>query len=213
MTLTASNSYGTSAPFVVAMTVGPDQPPAVALIYPVDGTTVTGPISIPMSVNASSPDPDVFIAKVVYYNGSTKLGSSTTPENYNFTWKNVQPGTYTVTAVATDGVGMETTSAPATFTIVADQPPIVSIATPSDGTTYTAPATVALSANATSPNSVVESVTYYQGTTKIGTSNAVIPYAYTWKKVAAGTYTVTAVATDALGFSTTSAPIAIIVNP
>jgi hypothetical protein len=54
-------------------------------------------------------------------------------------------------------------------------------------------------------------VEFYQGTTLIG-SVANAPYTYAWADVAAGTYTITATATDNLGAATTSSPATITVT-
>ena len=50
------------------------------------------------------------MAKVEFFNGATKLGEDTTAP-YSFTWSGVAPGTYTLTARATDNLGGTTTSA------------------------------------------------------------------------------------------------------
>ncbi len=54
-------------------------------------------------------------------------------------------------------------------------------------------------------------VEFFNGANKVG-EDTTAPYSLTWSGVAAGTYTVTARATDNLGASTTSAPSTITVN-
>jgi hypothetical protein len=93
--------------------------------------------------------------------------------------------------------------------------PVVSIIEPASGTTVIYPTTVTLEAEASSPNSTVKSVTYYyqSGATKIATET-VAPYKFNWTKVPVGTYSITAIAKDALGVpSAQSAPVALTVNP
>lgn len=65
-----------------------------------------------------------------------------------------------------------------------------------------APADVVLSATATSGDSSIAKVEFYNGTTKLGEATTA-PYIFTWTDVSAGTYTVTVIATDAKGSSTT----------
>jgi formylglycine-generating enzyme required for sulfatase activity len=65
-----------------------------------------------------------------------------------------------------------------------------------------APAEVVLSATATSSDSSIAKVEFYNGTTKLGEATTA-PYTFTWSNVSAGTYTVTVIATDAKGSSTT----------
>jgi predicted phage tail protein len=76
---------------------------------------------------------------------------------------------------------------------------------------FTAPATVDLAASASDPDGSVAKVEFFNGATKLGEDTSA-PYAFTWSGVAAGTYTVTARASDDMGFTTTSAPVTITVN-
>jgi hypothetical protein len=86
--------------------------------------------------------------------------------------------------------------------------PSVSITSPTDGATFSAPATISLSADASDSDGSVASVTFYSGNTKIGEATS-SPYEATWSDVAAGTYTLTAEATDDDGATTTSASISV----
>jgi hypothetical protein len=197
----------TSAP--VTITVNADVPPSVTLTSPSNGATYVGPVTVPLAATAASSDST--IAKVEFYNGTTKLATVTTAP-YQYSWKGVGAGTYTLTAVATDALGVSTMSAPATITVNADVPPSVTLTSPSNGATYIAPVTVPLAATATSSDSTIAKVEFYNGATKLATVTTA-PYQYGWKGVGAGTYTLTAVATDALGTSATSSAVAITVNP
>jgi Big-like domain-containing protein/beta-propeller repeat-containing protein len=92
--------------------------------------------------------------------------------------------------------------------------PTVSITSPSNGATFTAPATVTITANATDDTSIAK-VDFYANSTLIGTvagNYEVSDYSFTWSNVPAGTYTLTAIATDDQGATTTSAPVSITVG-
>ena len=91
-----------------------------------------------------------------------------------------------------------------------NQPPIVSITAPANGTNFTAPATLAINATATDDGSVAK-VDFYNGTTLLG-SDATSPYSFTWTNVAAGSYTINAIATDNLGSVSTTASVAVTVT-
>lgn len=91
-----------------------------------------------------------------------------------------------------------------------DTPPSVTLVSPAAGATYTAPATIALSANATDIDGTVTQVSFYNGASLIGTDVAA-PYTLSWTNVPAGSYSLTAIATDNGGASTTSMPINITV--
>jgi beta-glucanase (GH16 family) len=90
-------------------------------------------------------------------------------------------------------------------------PPTVSLTSPASGSTATAPATITISANAADANGTVSSVAFYNGATLLGTDTSA-PYSYAWTGVAAGTYSITAKATDNAGAVTTSSAVSITVS-
>jgi hypothetical protein len=83
-------------------------------------------------------------------------------------------------------------------------PSVVSLTAPATGATFTAPATIAVAASASSTSSSISKVDFYVGTTLIGTDTT-SPFSMSWTVQSAGTYSLTAVATDALGSTTRSA--------
>ena len=89
----------------------------------------------------------------------------------------------------------------------------VTLNSPLNNATYTAPANVFFSASATasSGNSVTK-IEFYEGSTKLGEDPS-SPYSYTWNSAPAGNYTLTARSTDTGGNMATSAPVAITINP
>jgi hypothetical protein len=92
-----------------------------------------------------------------------------------------------------------------------NEAPIVNITSPSNGASFTAPASITISADATDSDSGISRVDFFAGTTLLGTTNNA-PYALSWTGVPVGAYSLTAVATDPLGLSTTSAPVSITVT-
>jgi hypothetical protein len=92
-----------------------------------------------------------------------------------------------------------------------NQPPAVALLTPAPDASFAAPATIELSASASDPDGSVARVDFFSGSTLLGSRNAP-PFTYTWSGVAAGSYTLTARATDNAGATTTSAPVAITVT-
>ena len=197
-----AGATGTSAP--VHITVS--DVPLVTLTSPTDGAVVSGPANVTLQATAS--DPDGSVAKVEFYNDATKIGEDTTAP-YSLTWNSVQAGTYYLTARAIDNLGLAVTSEIVTLTI--NLPPTVSLTAPTDGQVVLAPANVTLSATAADQDGTVSKVEFYAGTTLIGTKTTA-PFTYDWTAVSAGTYTITAKATDDRGTVTTSAPATLIVN-
>jgi regulation of enolase protein 1 (concanavalin A-like superfamily)/phosphatidylethanolamine-binding protein (PEBP) family uncharacterized protein len=202
----------TSAAHTITVNSAPaNQPPSVSLTAPANGATFTAPANITVSANAS--DTDGTVARVDFFQGTTLIGSDTTSP-YSIAWNNVPAGTYSLTARATDDDGATTTSAARTITVnpPANQPPSVSLTAPANGATFTAPASITVSANASDSDGTVARVDFYQGTTLIG-SDSTSPYSIQWNNVPSGTYSLTARAIDDDGATTTSAARTIVVNP
>jgi predicted phage tail protein len=92
-----------------------------------------------------------------------------------------------------------------------NQAPTVALTAPANGLTFTAPATITLSATASDPENRLSKVDFFNGSTLLGTDTT-SPFSFTWNSVAAGTYQLRAVATDADGGSATSAIATVTVN-
>ncbi|QYC45671.1 Exoglucanase B precursor [Nonomuraea coxensis DSM 45129] len=133
------------------------------------------------------------------WNGSLGTGASTSI-GFNGTWtgSNPNPTSFTVNGVTCGGVGNNT-------------PPTISLTSPTAGQTFTAPATVPIAATAADADGTVAKVDFYQGSTLLGTDTT-SPYSYNWTNVAAGSYSITARATDNSGAATTSSPVGITVS-
>ncbi|MCU7550617.1 Ig-like domain-containing protein [Chitinophagaceae bacterium LB-8] len=103
------------------------------------------------------------------------------------------------------------TSSSSTGTTAPNQAPTVTITSPKANATYTAPASVRLTATAADADGSISKVEFYKGSTLIQTEK-IAPYDWTWTNVAAGTYTITAKAYDNSGNVTVSAPVTITVK-
>jgi len=91
-------------------------------------------------------------------------------------------------------------------------PPSVVLSSPANASSFTAFASVTLSAEADAPYNPLSYVSFYTNGGLVGVvSNA--PYALTVTGLTAGSYTVTATATDGSGLTGSSAPVNITVNP
>ena len=181
-----------SAP--VSITVGPPQPPTVSITAPQSGASFDAPATIPITASATAAA-GATIAQVEFLNGTTVLGSASTPP-YAFNWTNVGPGDYSLSARATDSRTATTTSTAVPVTVVSAPPPTVSITTPTSGATYTAPASIAITASATAAaGATITQVEFLNSTTVISSASAA-PYTFTWTNVPEGAYSLTARATD-----------------
>jgi uncharacterized repeat protein (TIGR03806 family) len=90
-------------------------------------------------------------------------------------------------------------------------PPDVVLNAPLGGASYTAAASITLSADADAPNNPVSAVSFYSNGALLG-SVTNVPYTLTVTGVGAGSYALTAVATDTTGLSSTSAVANVTVN-
>jgi hypothetical protein len=85
-----------------------DLPPSVTITNPVSGTNVTLPADILVAASAS--DGDGTISQVDFYAGAIWIGAAQSAP-YSVTWSNAPAGVFALTAVATDNLGVTTTSA------------------------------------------------------------------------------------------------------
>jgi hypothetical protein len=210
VTATATDTNGHADSAYLPITVnGPNASPTVAMTAPVNGASFTAPAAITLTAAAS--DTDGSITRVEFLQNGAVLGI-TNIAPYGMIWSNVAPGSYTLSARATDNRAGVTTSAPVTITVGApNNPPTVSLTSPTTGSTFSAPAMISLAANASDSDGSVTRVDFYQGGTLIGSSTSA-PYVGDWSNVGAGSYTLTAKATDNRGAVTTSSPVNVAVT-
>jgi len=187
-------------------TVAVDAPPSVSITSPAANSVFQAPATI--QISASAADPDGTVAEVDFYQGGSLIGAATSAP-YNFTWTGVGPGSYVLSAVAIDNMDASTVSSGVTIRVNA--PPAVVLTSPATGASFTAPATIPLAADTSDSDGTLASVTFYQGTTPIGTVTSA-PYTFSWTNVGQGSYALTAVATDNDGAVTTSPTVNVIVN-
>jgi regulation of enolase protein 1 (concanavalin A-like superfamily) len=188
---------------------GTNQPPTVSVTTPT-ASTFTAPAKF--TVTAAASDTDGTISKVELYQGTQLLKSDTTSP-YSVSVTISTAGTYDLKAIATDNDGASTTSATRTVTVTStstNQPPSVSLTAPAAGSSFTAPASMTVSASASDSDGTVTRVDFYQGSTLIG-SDTTSPYSYSWSNVAAGSYSLTAVARDDDGATRTSSAVSVTV--
>ncbi|MDB5255928.1 MAG: C-terminal target protein [Chitinophagaceae bacterium] len=203
----AYDNLNATANASISITVkAPNQVPTVSITSPANNAVFIAPASI--AITASATDADGTVTKVEFYNGTTLLGTVTSAP-YNFTWNNVTAGNYTLLAKAYDNLNA-IGSASVVIVVNANQAPAVTITSPVNNATFTAPAAVAIVATASDADGSISKVEFYNGTTLLSTSTGA-PYTYNWTNVAVGNYTITAKAYDNLG-ATSSASITIAVK-
>ena len=102
------------------------------------------------------------------------------------------------------------TSAGANITVstTPNQLPTVSITNPIAGQSFTAPASLTITAAASDSDGTIARVDFFAGSQLIA-SDTTSPYQAAWSNVAAGSYSLTAVARDNRGGTRTSSAVAV----
>ena len=197
LTAKATNSHNESKTSTAIAAIV-NNAPTVSLTAPANNSSVVGKASITLSANAA--DTDGTISKVEFYNGTTLLGSSTTAP-YSYNWTNVAPGSYTITAKATDNLSGTTTSNFVSITVT--NPITVNLTAPVNNASVTVGTPIGMTATATDSKGTISKVEFYNGATLLGTSTA-SPYTFSWTNAAVGTYSISAKATDSQSLTQTS---------
>ncbi len=176
---------------------------SVTITSPADASSVD--CSHPPQIQATASNPDGTVTSVSFYRDGSFLGRITNAP-YNLTWTNGIPGSYILTAAATDIFGITTTSSPVAVTLVGNPLPSVSLTAPNQNAVFFEHTNITLLAQATDLNGSIQSVQFFAGTNSLGqTTNS--PFNLVWTNVPVGSYALTAVATDNQGDSAVSTPI------
>jgi len=122
-------------------------------------------------------------------NASIQIGA-----NFSYSGTNNEPESFALNGTTCTG---------------AHQPPSVTLTSPAPGATFTAGATVPLSATATAADgATISRVEFYNDTTLLGTDTSA-PYSFNWVNVPAGDYSLHATAFDSQGASGESTPVGV----
>ena len=190
----------------------------VTITSPASGSTVGGTIPVSASVSIVGA---LTVSSVQFQLDGADLGARDTSAPYSISWDTTTAGngTHTLTAIARDGLlGLSFTSAPVTVTVSNNAPPpadttppTVDITSPASGATVHD--TINVTADA-SDNVGVVGVQFLLDNGVNGSADATTPpYSISWNTATAtdGSHTITAIARDAAGNQTTSAPVTVTV--
>jgi hypothetical protein len=157
------------------------------LTSPMGAAQFTAPATI--SLAATATDSDGSVAKVEFFAGAAKVGTATAPP-FTASWSNVNAGSYTLTAVATDNIGATATSAAVPISVSA-LAPTVTLSAPQSGATFAVGQSILITAQASSPGRSISRVEFYSAGALIsGTDVAGAPTAInvnlSWNTATAG---------------------------
>jgi hypothetical protein len=226
-------------------------PPAVRIVTPTNGSSYLSLPNIELAANAS--DSNGWVTTVEFLANGSRIGRVTNNpfsdellqplvlreshgsivptipgsrlSRFQFVWTNVPPGSYSLTALATDNAGLQTTSDALAIDVTTNLPvPRVRILNPVGATEFPDLATINLFAAAGEAGGVVNTVDFLDNGTNLGTVTNYLaaepdspfhlrmqwlPYYFRWTNAPVGSNILTAVATDNNGSTATSAPVRI----
>ncbi len=196
--------------FLAASAVGTasnNVPPSVSITGPAEGASYKAPIVL--TVDAVAIDTDGTVQQVAFFANGSPIGADTTSP-FSVAWSPL-PGSYTLTAVATDDHWGTGTSTAVHVVILANTPPAVSITSPTSATEFPAQSQIAINASAVDTDGGIQQVEFFVDGLSIGTDGT-SPYSATWSGYI-GNHVLQAVATDNQGATSMSAPVSISVQP
>jgi hypothetical protein len=212
-------------------------PPMARIFVPTNGAVFDLPTDIQLAAFGS--DPDGYVISVEFFAGDHSLGvvsngvivdppfpDGTGPGSRAFflTWTNPPVGDYILTAKATDNGGASSVSSPIKISVQetpppTNKPPIVRITLPENGSSFFTPVDVSICAGASDPDGYVSTVEFFADDKSLGiktnnpsSAGPANPFCLVWSNVPPGKYSLTAVATDNDGATTTSDPVKILVS-
>jgi len=173
-TVTVSSGDADNSPqkLNVYLTLKGDQPPTVSITFPLDGDVVTEKIT----VKAIASD-DKGIKKVEFYlDGKLKKTLKSTPYNYLWNCENYSSGSHTIKVKAYDTISQVGEDS---IKVIVDQPPKVTITSPSSGDIVSKKVTIKVKA---SDDNGIKKVEFYIGG-KLKKTQEKPPYRYRWDAV------------------------------
>ncbi|MCK9561371.1 MAG: endo-1,4-beta-xylanase [Bacteroidales bacterium] len=221
-----NGQHGTKTAVTCSVFTSTNNPPTVSLTAPQNNASFNAQANITITATAS--DSDGTISKVEFYAGSTLVGTKSSSP-YSVVWQNATSGTHQITAVAYDNSGATTTSSARTITVsqpANNTPPSCVLTQPHVNAYFQQGSSVTIRAYSTDvggtyADGTVTKVEFYYApenqptnTTKLGekTTHSSNTFMYVWENVAAGSYRITAKATDNSGATFTSAGVLITVG-
>jgi len=202
-----SGNVATSAPFTV--TVAASAPPTVNITSPATGSAYT--VGASLNITANAADSDGTITQVAFLVNGLQLSVDTASPYASSLWTPGSTGVYTLTAQATDNTGNVTTGAPVVVTVGVNAAPTVALTSPTAGLSFSLGNNVLIGALANDSDGTVVGVQFFANGLPVGSVSAA-PYSLSWKPPGAGTFALTAVATDNVGNITTSAAVSVFIT-
>ncbi|MGH7957795.1 MAG: Ig-like domain-containing protein [Opitutaceae bacterium] len=209
--------------------------PTVSIVDPAsNGFTLVQGSTLPVTVRAAGPDGGIVSLRSIEFlvngtvNDSLPKGpgtptpgpggtTTTTPailaEPFVFNWRsNVPIGVHRLSARVTSANSLTITSPEITVNVVPNQRPQIALTSPTATTAIAMNTATTLTAASTDIDGTIELVEFYVNGVRIGSATK-SPFEVTWTPTNAGSFDLTAKATDDGGASTTSEAVTVVVDP
>ncbi len=200
-----SDAMATDGPIYISVTQ--QNNPSVSISY-TPNYSIKELDDIDFTVSANSPNGPIESVKF-FINGS--LFGTDTLQPYKFSWNSVPAGDHTVYAIASDINGTTSQSNDYNIFVKANTPPSIEFYYPNQGQEFSPGETVRIYVSSHDNDGQVEMIELYANGLLIET--LIDENEYDWEGVTSGNYTLTAVAYDDNGASTSSEEIEIKVLP
>ena len=180
--------------------------PTVNITNPVSGAVFVAPANVDIASSATVSGGTV--TNVQFFTNGVSAGSVLTAP-FTLTAGNLAAGAYALTAMAT-AAGISATSSVVNITV--DAPPNVTITNPLNNATLSAPANVTIRASASDTDGSVTNVQFIVGTNILTNVNNA-PFSGTTNNLGAGSYMLSAIASDNNGVKNTNVISITVVTP
>ena len=197
------NALGAVSAAANAVSTVDSQPPTASVTSPTANVTVSG--VVPVSLNSAD---NVGVTRVdLKVNGSTVASDTAAP--FAFSWDSAKAanGSATLAVVAFDAAGNSAASSGvvvnvANVTVADTTPPTIGISNPVNGSTVSGSVSIKASAADNNGAAGITQTLLINGKQVATASGGALSYAWNTRKLAAGSYTIQAVARDPAGNST-----------
>jgi hypothetical protein len=183
------------------------QTAAIRIVSPVQNSQFEELSDIEIKIE--SDDNGAKIQKVELFNDTTLI-TTLDALTFNYTWKSVPVGQYSIKAKVFNGDGSFAESAPVAINVIAkpNVAPSVSLTAPAADAQFTQGDNVSITATAADSDGTISKVEFFNGSTLLGTDTT-SPYSFAWTTAPLGSSSLTAKATDDKGAETVSTSVTI----
>ena len=183
--------------------------PTVSVTSPTEGSSFIP--GFDLAVRADASDADGLITDVEFFINGVSIGSAAIfPFSLNFILPS--PGSYSLTATATDNAGNLGFSQAVNFSVVLGSPPVISISSPSSGNNFIPGAELILNAAANDPDGLITLVEFFVNDVSVGTASAA-PFQVNFSLPSSGVYFIRSEATDNAGNVSASSSVVVTAGP